>query len=552
MASTHDDSFFIAPELQRWFDNLSEAGKEKYRKLYAKNSALESQQSLDAPLTVTSDVTVKTEDIPRVDRPLELRQNRVVTGAPNALAYVADQQDSPASASPHSLQSTNESTRPTQSKNNIPKVESNPHTKINGPGTSSVASIRTTPLTIPPSKPRNAQSSSGAEPNAPPLNNNLSVFSDRRGPSVGGKKIPLSLKRGMIGGLGYPPTKKPTIPAYGTPGKIDSPSNPIPAKFDLPEWHRVLQVGPRSLCSRETLARLMQIRDRMDKCAAPGATANSREQQFQLIRTDIHVYEYSDVDEVLIKKSKLLEYMYGLPRLFSAVPGGVPYPFDISADAEALYNKWRRHDFDPDLMRGIDYRKKKGKNDKSRVGSALIPDYPNRIRAGEFGDNDLVNGQWWPILLAALRDGAHGAAQAGIHGAVGQGAYSILVSGSHYADKDDGETLRYCGTEGGEDGGLTDATKCLHDNIKNRNPVRVLRTSKLPPENPYRPSLGYRYDGLYDVISFEVLDASKGHQRFLLKRCDNQAPIRCKPPYARPSPQDIEAFENNKDLMKGL
>ena len=51
------------------------------------------------------------------------------------------------------------------------------------------------------------------------------------------------------------------------------------------------------------------------------------------------------------------------------------------------------------------------------------------------GHNGLVVGDWWPLRICALRDGAHGAMQAGIAGSSQIGAYSVVVSGTfdhHY------------------------------------------------------------------------------------------------------------------------
>ena len=44
------------------------------------------------------------------------------------------------------------------------------------------------------------------------------------------------------------------------------------------------------------------------------------------------------------------------------------------------------------------------------------------------GHNGLEIGQWWPLRICALRDGAHGAMQGGIAGSSATGAYSIVIS----------------------------------------------------------------------------------------------------------------------------
>ena len=46
-----------------------------------------------------------------------------------------------------------------------------------------------------------------------------------------------------------------------------------------------------------------------------------------------------------------------------------------------------------------------------------------------FGHNGLEVGQWWPLQMCALRDGAHGTKMGGIAGSDNLGATSIVVSG---------------------------------------------------------------------------------------------------------------------------
>lgn len=58
-----------------------------------------------------------------------------------------------------------------------------------------------------------------------------------------------------------------------------------------------------------------------------------------------------------------------------------------------------------------------------------IKDHSLIISSKRFGDNGLQVGQWWPFRICALRDGAHGAMQAGISGGIETGAFSIVVSG---------------------------------------------------------------------------------------------------------------------------
>ena len=56
------------------------------------------------------------------------------------------------------------------------------------------------------------------------------------------------------------------------------------------------------------------------------------------------------------------------------------------------------------------------------------------------GHNGLTVGQWWPLRVCAIRDGAHGAMMAGIAGGANVGAFSIVVS-SMYISSTSGDEV---------------------------------------------------------------------------------------------------------------
>lgn len=56
--------------------------------------------------------------------------------------------------------------------------------------------------------------------------------------------------------------------------------------------------------------------------------------------------------------------------------------------------------------------------------------------------------------------------------------------------------------------------------------LRVLRSASLPANNTYRPARGLRYDGLYRIIGYEILDPKTAMYRFSLSRLGGQGPIR--------------------------
>ena len=167
----------------------------------------------------------------------------------------------------------------------------------------------------------------------------------------------------------------------------------------------------------------------------------------------------------------------------------------------------------------------------STVGrKSYILDKRFKRPANVFGHNGLTVGDWWPMQICALRDGAHGSLMGGIAGNKEHGCYSIVVSsGAEYGDRDLGDILWYTGSGGvGNDGiqPLTNATQSLITSHARNLPIRVIRTSKSNSE--FAPSKGYRYDGLYNVISYGLMGSAGGTQRwkFKLRRRDDQPPIR--------------------------
>ena len=179
--------------------------------------------------------------------------------------------------------------------------------------------------------------------------------------------------------------------------------------------------------------------------------------------------------------------------------------------------------------------------------NAFDPRYEGERRnAKVFGHNGLEVGDWFPQQMVAMFRGAHGHSQAGIHGSKDEGAYSILVSGTYdELDKDEGDTLYYSapGSKGNEDprnaGKSKPGTLALHASLASGKPVRVLRTSS--GKSLYRPSYGFRYDGLYRVVSLINGKNTKGgmFEQFKLVRLDGQNPIDKR----RPNPREIDDYE---------
>ncbi|KAF5878453.1 putative ydg sra domain-containing protein [Botrytis fragariae] len=171
-----------------------------------------------------------------------------------------------------------------------------------------------------------------------------------------------------------------------------------------------------------------------------------------------------------------------------------------------------------------------------------------------YGHNGLTVGDCWARQIAALRDGAHGAPQAGIVGDVEEGAYSIIIS-KHYEgfDVDEGDTIEYS-APGAIDSTAKEPESTKHGvivlkrSIVTKNPVRVLRTAGCAWKNG--PAMGIRYDGLYRVIEGKVGTNGKGgkYWRFTLKRLrrvdgSDQVPINI----SRPTKEEVGLFEKVKE-----
>jgi hypothetical protein len=155
------------------------------------------------------------------------------------------------------------------------------------------------------------------------------------------------------------------------------------------------------------------------------------------LRKKLHEMEfYEFLSGVVVRKSRVLE-PEGLCQIIDG-PERDHFDFDIRADAEVLYRRWMLGDLDSSLLRGVTTTKGVLQNGTKRTSHKLEKDWA-RKSANVIGANGIVNGQWWPLRLCALRDGVHGEHEAGIHGTPGKGAYSVVIADGGYADNDNGE-----------------------------------------------------------------------------------------------------------------
>ena len=128
------------------------------------------------------------------------------------------------------------------------------------------------------------------------------------------------------------------------------------------------------------------------------------------------------------------------------------FPPQIQEDAKALRQRWHEGRYKLDLLEGITTIPT-NRETGTRLHRVIWGDFPFLTGADYIGPGMLSVGDWWPYQICAVRDGAHGEIEAGISGDNQQGAYSIVLSGGKYANKDhldidDGETIQYCGTPG--------------------------------------------------------------------------------------------------------
>ncbi|KFY17460.1 hypothetical protein V492_00654 [Pseudogymnoascus sp. VKM F-4246] len=329
-------------------------------------------------------------------------------------------------------------------------------------------------------------------------------------------------------GPGRKAPRKKAIASYTNKQTVDT-------RIRSSEWYE--KINMKEKYSRGDLQSVSYICTLCQKYVAARDTGE-REKAATEIRTKLHEMEFFQcISGILIKKSRVLEDD-GLPRIFDN-QDGVEFPVDLRADAKALYLRWIVGDLDSHLLRGITTEKGRLESGMKRTSHKLDKTYTLKKSANVVGDNGLVNGQWWPNRICALRDGAHGEQEAGIHGQVGKGTYSVVVAQGGYADEDKEMAIEYCGTQS-ENSVPTKGTKLLLESYKSKQPLRVLRAEN--KNSKFAPKRGIRYDGLYTVVEYTILDAATAMYRFSLRRCKDQDPIRYRGPEARPTAQELQQY----------
>ncbi|KAF3032055.1 hypothetical protein E8E12_001584 [Didymella heteroderae] len=331
------------------------------------------------------------------------------------------------------------------------------------------------------------------------------------------------------------------VPASSPP---DTNSHPFLARLSMPAWYLTVPKRDMDLLERkrpQELAAIDALKACIERCERESSKVRLAK-EYNDLRDHVHKAESSlNMDKVRIKKTRILTSA-GLPRIFNEQ---AKFPWDLKADAWHLYEKWMNEDFERDILRGVVTVKGKDRNG-DRLDQAYRARHPKDPK--QFGDNGAVLGQWWPSQLCAVRDGIHGAAQGGIYGDKEHGAYSIVLSSGGYHDKDYGDSIEYSGTEG-SNFNIKASTQSMLTSAERGNHIRVLRSSQLPKSNKYRPDVGLRYDGLYQIKSYKEIDREKQDYLFHLERVPGQQPIRSEGPSKRPTLFEMQEYERCKGRL---
>ncbi|PPJ54801.1 hypothetical protein CBER1_04054 [Cercospora berteroae] len=349
-----------------------------------------------------------------------------------------------------------------------------------------------------------------------------------------------------------PATKRPRVEMASPAAPVAPYSASSDVSLQPPEWYSKLSISTKRGAGTSNADTLLQrIKDQITKLKKSGPNVHNLKEMNEL-REMLHEAPFLAMGPAgaqLVRNKRMLHNDGGLPQLFDDRHAGSMaghWPWDVKSDAKELYYRWCSKNFDDNLLHGI-ITSQKGKHAEDDRSADQV-DKTCQVSSKYIGNGKLVNGQWWPTLLCALRDGAHGDSQSGISGETNVAAYSCFMSGGKnhiYDDKDMGDVVEYCGQDSDTPGQVSRGTSLLQKNLSEKVPVRFIRSYKV--NSKYAPSKGFRYDGLYDVVSSELLDESKGRYRFKLVRRPGQGPIRGGDgPEARPTKQEVSRFEQDK------
>jgi hypothetical protein len=209
------------------------------------------------------------------------------------------------------------------------------------------------------------------------------------------------------------------------------------ATFDmeiLPDWYvKAKQPSKPGANERRTWDKLRELRELIAACQQ-AKTKDDKDSAMQKLYLELDTLRFTDVSAFGLKRAKLFEPEHGLPQVYDTrFSKGVSYPIYVVSDAKGLHKRWLARILDgSNMFRGI--RNMVKEKDSKGQGPSIDPEY--KLDWKFYGDGHLVNSDWFANQLCAVRDGAHGSAQGGISGLLGQGATSISLSGDAYKETD--------------------------------------------------------------------------------------------------------------------
>ncbi|KAG8533905.1 uncharacterized protein KY384_001646 [Bacidia gigantensis] len=315
-----------------------------------------------------------------------------------------------------------------------------------------------------------------------------------------------------------------------------------PASVIIPAWYPTV-VAPQNAYRSESVT-LRRVNTLFNNYTDSPVPQNGPENILRSYLQKMALFNLQGKEKGVIKKSRLL-----VDGSLHNIMNHSTLPIDIRQAAEYLQKRWWKGDTDPDLMRGIKRATSKTQKDANHTTYTIDTEFQHRVSCNYVGQGDLHVGQWWPLMICAGRDGAHGEIEAGIHGLNKTGALSIVISGAGYADIDDGDHIQYCGTVSSNPPEPSSSTKLMLTAHKEHQSLRVLRSAK-GKNTTYRPKKGLRYDGLYTIKSFEIIDKATALHRFSLERDEGQDPIRHEGLAVRPCQPELDALAKDQALSR--
>ncbi|EXJ95729.1 hypothetical protein A1O1_00853 [Capronia coronata CBS 617.96] len=304
-----------------------------------------------------------------------------------------------------------------------------------------------------------------------------------------------------------------------------------------------------------TLSEVQVITGLLDKVETRPRMSRALRMAFSMIQDWIRRMQSNSVAEDILTQSHALEHLkHFLSDDNSQLRREKQVPQSMIEDLTIIQRKWENGDLSVLACRGLRQTRNDGQ-------WSADPNWQHARNADFLGHGLLVNGQTWHYRAEMCRDGAHGPPIAGISGTAQDGARSIVmgyhdnVKKEYYADIDQGDKIWYLGTAlprgendkrptnlkdptvvglrrqritpGSKGQGPTASTRAMVTSYRTGNPVRVFRSFRLAKIVPMRPPRGFRYDGLYTVTDFEILNTERQIYRFVLERlATGQGPLR--------------------------